>query len=666
MVTGERLFNGESVSDTLAAVLTKDPDWTKVPAKVQRLLKKCLQKDPKDRLRDIADAWELVEEATAQANLTHSVSLSTKRPPLWQALALLTILLAGGTLLWMRWWRPGIAQPQRAVPLLTSPGVKRHPSFSPEGDRIAFSWEGSNQDNPDIWVQQISGGPPFRLTEDPGNDYTPAWSPDGRWIAFLRVHGDTHELRLKPPLGGPERKLTDLRPRRELNRSRSISWSPDSSYIVVTDSEGEGKGDALYSVSLDSGEKRQLTHPDPLADINPSVSPDGQWLVFERMLAPGAQELQLLQLGASLNSTAEPRRLTQESFGGRDATWMPDSKEILFVAKGGLWKVSISEASTPSRLPFVGEDAVTPAISRAPAGRPSVLAYVRSYQDANIYRVDVPAPGVPAPAPPVAAISSTRTDWTPQYSPDGRRVAFASGRSGTFEIWLSDPDGSNAVQLTQMGASPGYPRWSPDGQWVVFHSNPNGRPDVILVSASGGKPRIVTSHLKGGGFPTFGRDESIYFTAAEYDLGIAKLSLSGGEITKVIGALSAAKVVSADGSYIYFVERFERPSTLWRVPTAGGEPVKMLDGILQTAFALVDKGIYFIDQPANASIALPNRSIGETRLQYLDLSTGKVTMVARNLGNIGPGLTVSQDGRTILFTRIDSPVDDLMLVENFR
>src|SRR5262249_10860805 len=154
-------------------------------------------------------------------------------------------------------------------------------------------------------------------------------------------------------------------------------------------------------------------------DINPSVSPDGKWLVFERMLSPGSQELQLLSLGAGLSVNGEPRRLTQESFGGRDAAWMPDSKEILVAAKGGLWQLNSSECSTPRRLPFIGEDAVTQALSRAQAGRPLILAYVRSYQDANIFRVDVTAPGAPAAAPPVVAISSTKVDWTPQYSPDG-------------------------------------------------------------------------------------------------------------------------------------------------------------------------------------------------------------------------------------------------------
>ena len=108
--------------------------------------------------------------------------------------------------------RAKIAESLRAVPLTTLAGVQGYPSFSPNGDHIAFTWTGPKQDNPDIYVLQIGAGTPLRLTTDPGNDYNPAWSPDGRSIAFLRSRGETaaSELLLIAPLGGPERKLADI------------------------------------------------------------------------------------------------------------------------------------------------------------------------------------------------------------------------------------------------------------------------------------------------------------------------------------------------------------------------------------------------------------------------------------------------------------------------
>ena len=109
-----------------------------------------------------------------------------------------------------------------------------------------------------------------------------------------------------------------------------------------------------------------------------------------------------------------------------------------------------------------------------------------------------------------------------------------------------------------------------------------------------------------------------------------------------------------DGSSLYYLA-VSIPSPVWRLPASGGTPVKILDGVVWFNFCLVDKGAYYID-----------RLGGEARLQYLDLVTGKSTIVARNLGEVRAGLTASPDGKTILFTRVDSSFDDLMLVENFR
>ena len=116
---------------------------------------------------------------------------------------------------WRAWRAPESTEPLRAVPLTTLPGVQRYPSFSPDGNHVAFTWTGPKQDNPDIYVQQIGAGSPLRLTTDPSNDYNPVWSPDGRWIAFLRSQSEAgkSELRLIPPLGGPERKLAEIRVR---------------------------------------------------------------------------------------------------------------------------------------------------------------------------------------------------------------------------------------------------------------------------------------------------------------------------------------------------------------------------------------------------------------------------------------------------------------------
>jgi hypothetical protein len=124
---------------------------------------------------------------------------------------------------------------------------------------------------------------------------------------------------------------------------------------------------------------------------------------------------------------------------------------------------------------------------------------------------------------------------------------------------------------------------------------------------------------------------------------------------------------SPDGAYVYYIQTMDQPSPLWRVPTSGGTPVKVLDGVVLGAFAALKDGIYYIDRPSGGgAVGYIDQPSGETRLQYFEFATRRSTTVARNLGKVGAFLTASRDGRTILFTRMDSSVDDLMLVENFR
>ncbi len=531
-------------------------------------------------------------------------------------------------------------------------------------------WTGK-QNNPDIYVQQIGAGSPLQLTTNAADDYSPTWAPDGLAIAFLRqLSPRHHELRLVPPLGGgTERKVADLQPRGFL-RPVTMAWCPDSTCVVVTDSSAPASTseahpstshpDTLFVVSVQSGEKRQLTTPrEAYADTDPAISPDGRWLVFRRDLAPFSGRLHAQQLGPGLTPVGEPRSLTPLLLTAYGPTFVSNT-EIVFSAKGSLWRMDVVSGTTPERLPFVGQDGITPAVSMPRPGHPSRLAYVQNFADTNIWQVNTPGPGAPAAAPPSLAISSTRGDRVPDFSDDGR-VTFLSDRSGESEIWIAKPDGTHAVQLTSLAAIPGFPRFSPDGTLITFHTNAeehaNGQ--VYVVPSEGGPVRNVTRAASIDTFPSFSHDGAwIYFSSGRSGVPfIWKIPAAGGTAIRVSHAPGLMALESRDGAYLYYVESPTEnvPGPLWQVPLKGGAPIKLVDGVSAAAIDLADAGVYYLE-----------RTPAGVNLRYIDPVKRQSVLVAANLGNAGPGLAVSRDGRTILFARTDSSSNDLMLVDNFR
>jgi eukaryotic-like serine/threonine-protein kinase len=670
MLTGRRPFAGDSTLSVLAKILNDDPAPPStlapaVPLDVERAVLRCLRKDPARRFQTMADLKVALEDLAADSVTTQPAVTPAPRGSRswrWAWMAVMPLVGAAALVGWQ--WigtsrRP--APPLRAQPLISLPGGVRHPSFSPDGNHVAFAWTGPKRDNPDIYVQQIGAGSPLQLTTDPASDYSPSWSPDGRAIAFLRQTADPrrHELRLVPPLGGSGRTLTEIRPRGFL-RPVTLAWCPDSSCVVVTDatSTDDRTPDALFVVSIESGERRQLTTPQyPVyADSDPAVSPDARWLVFRRDLSPFSGQLQLLALADGMTASGAPRAVTPTLLAASYPTWISGT-EMLFSAKGSLWRLGTADGSTPERLPFVGEDGLAAVVSRT---QPARLAYVRSYADSNIWRIDVPTPGAPASSPPVVAISSTRRDGTAALSPDGQHVAFTSDRSGENEVWVSDTAGGNAVRLTSMGANPGFPAWSPDGRRIAFQSNPEGQGDVFVVSAEGGKPQTIVSGPDTQVFPRFSpTGDTIYFINSRGGTPtIWKVSSSGGTAAQVSSRSAARAIESPDGQSLYYVDgASDRPGPLWRLPLDGGEPVKLADSAIATAFDVIDRGVYYFS---------PERPGGGIALRYFDFASGRSTTVATNLGLVNFGLSASRDGRTIFYARVDSSVNDLMVVENFR
>jgi Tol biopolymer transport system component len=267
-----------------------------------------------------------------------------------------------------------------------------------------------------------------------------------------------------------------------------------------------------------------------------------------------------------------------------------------------------------------------------------------------------------ASTPPVVAIASTRRDFLAHLSPGGRRLTFISDRSGESEVWAADVSGANAVQLTTLGANPGFPRWSPDGQTIAFHSNAEDRPDgeVYLVPAEGGQVRNLTRHAAGTDtFASFSRDgQWVYFCSSRTgEPFVWKIPVAGGEAVKVSPTPAMFAVESTDRTSVFYVESAttNRPGPLWQLPLKGGNPVKLAENVPANSFDAIDAGVYYLEQSA-----------GDTRLQFFSFATRRSTTVASKLGTVGAVISVSHDGRTIFYSRLDSSTDDLMLVENFR
>jgi Tol biopolymer transport system component len=277
----------------------------------------------------------------------------------------------------------------------------------------------------------------------------------------------------------------------------------------------------------------------------------------------------------------------------------------------------------------------------------------------NIWR----AKGPRAPAQggaPVELISSPRQQDDEQFSPDGKRIAFASDRSGSFEIWLCNSDGSSPVQLTSFGGPlTGTPNWSPDGRWIAFDSRPGGRSRVFVVSAEGGEARRVTEGNWDDFVPSWSRDGKwIYFCSNRSgDWELWKVPAAGGQAVQVTETGGFEAKESKDSKWLYYTK--SSAQGIWKMPVRGGAGILALDRNIRRFWDATDQGICFIDLDAK-----PHPTIN-----VCDLDTQRVTRIAtidKPLWTPDGALSVSPDGQWVLYPQVDRVESHIMLVENFR
>jgi Tol biopolymer transport system component/tRNA A-37 threonylcarbamoyl transferase component Bud32 len=669
MVTGRRAFHGDSKLSTLSAILKDDPKpvtsiMPDVPRDLEKIISHCLRKDPERRFQHMADVKTLLDELKEESDsgkLTGITAGATGRRPrlIWVLVgATILLLAAAGVGLWLL--RPASHAVPKLVPLTSYPGQQRDPAFSPDGKQVAFAWNGEKEDNFDIYVKLVDAGTPLRLTSNPADEYEPAWSPDGRYIAFSRAFSDHTEIWMIPALGGAERKLGELAPQYP---GAGLSWSPDGKYLALVDKIAPREPASIFLLSVETGDKRKLTSsPTEYAgDFGPLFSPDGKTLAFVRYSSAGSGEIYVLPVTPDGRPLGEPRRLTHDERLILGLDWTADGRRIVY-SSGQLGSMNLltipASGGAPERLAVADQNPTALSISRSG----SRLVYERDIVDLNIWRIPGPNSSDNKSAPS-RFIASTQWDLEPQFSPDGTKIVFSSARSGSFEIWVCDREGKNAVQLTSSnGPEVGSPRWSPDSRWIAFDSLKAGNSDIYVISTDGRPARRLTTGPHNNTRPSWSTDGRwIYFGSNRSgDWQIWKQLAQGGAavpVTKTEGGEEAFE--SLDGKSVYYA-KLDAPG-IWKVPAAGGEETRVLDRGGVAVWALTGQGICFFDLNGSTGIAL----------KFYNFATGKVTLLRQfskdtSVDTGATSLSVSPDGGWILYTQLDQSGSNLMLVENYR
>jgi Tol biopolymer transport system component/DNA-binding winged helix-turn-helix (wHTH) protein len=588
----------------------------------------------------------------------------------WQWLAITAVLALAAVLLSIQRHTTsatGIVNLQ-VVPLTSNPGLELHPSFSADGSRIAYSWNGMNGGPFAIYTKLIGAGDPVRITHDLARDFSPAWSPDGRWVAALRDLGQQSAVILIPSSGGQARELTRVTKGREQTSciegggphmcgfiywGSLLSWSPDGRYLFTSAYTGPDSPHAIVRISSDTGAQTVITSPLPGTggDYGAILSPDGRSLAFVRMVGAKTADVYVLPLSSATLAEGSARRVTTDGADIESLAWIGDGRELVFSStrsgRRELWSVDAAGSAQPRRIAGVGENGMDLAISRD--GKR--LAYTRGVYIGSLWKVPI-AEG--KAGKPVRVTASTARDKFSHISADGKRIAFQSARSGVDEIWLCDADGENLFQLTNFGKGmSGSPRWSPDGRSVAFDSNVEGNWDIWVIDVAGGKPRRVTTHALSDAIPNWSRDGRwIYFSSTRTGRAeIWKIHPDGSSEIQVTRAGGAIAVESVDGKTLYFKTRGDQ-SDLWKMPVDGGPAILILHAVTGRIFTVTSRGIYYA--AAEPSI----------QLQFLDFEKGS----SQSIGRLSPfaHADVSPDERWVLSPVPASPDSNIMLVENYR
>jgi Tol biopolymer transport system component/DNA-binding winged helix-turn-helix (wHTH) protein len=539
----------------------------------------------------------------------------------------------------------GRRPPMSSTPLTNLADPTRDPAFSPDGTRVAFRRQGYVEGNSGIFVKTIGSQQLLQLTSNPG-DCCPAWSPNGRLIAFSRF-SDKREIFTVASGGAGLHKLytTSLS-----TRHGELDWSPDGNFIALVGESPQGTS-SIFFLSMASIAHR-ITQPAPLErDWGPAFSPDGQTLAFIRTHESGLPEKILLMPTAGGES-----RTVVTFYNGilGSPAWTADGQSIVF-SSGVEPKLLRAPAFGAGRITQI-DDAGSPASHPAIARNKYRLAYQKGFQAMSIWELDLT--GRHKTNSHGLIVTESGRNEGAEISPDGKKVAFMSNRSGSMETWVSDRDGSNPYQVTAM-AGTGTPRWSPNSRSIAFDVGWRDRGAVFVVNVPGGVPRPLAQDNSDNLVPNWSRDgEWIYFASDRTGIWqIWKAPARGGPAVQVTTHGGFAAYPSWDGKSIYYSKLNLPDPEIWRLSLPGGLETRIpqVRPADWASWAPAEKGIYFISKD-NADHA---------EIMFFDFASSGLKKIA-GLDKLPFWLSVSPEGKSLLYEHLDQENSHIMVMNNFQ